>query len=179
MDIPSVQSFIKKIDDIEVEVEFLTDNKSREQESVLEIKDVGVNAQTLSYIEMSLQEAISLSLPNGETIMVVKPEAWVFHKGLTFTRRTAEAKKYKDLYGIWFVLTQLGNTSQVVQKRLSKLMTQGHESWAKTFKLNLTFWVNNATPKDWDLLQKQDINGILTKENFLAVLKGFLHPSAS
>ncbi len=96
---PVVQSFIKQIEDVEIEIEFLTDNKSRNKEDVVEIKNAGVNAQALSYIEMSLQEATPLTLPSGSIISVVKPEAWVFHKGLTFTKRTAKVKKYKDLYG--------------------------------------------------------------------------------
>lgn len=127
LDTPAVQSFIKQIDELEIEVEFLTDNKSRIQADVIVIKDAGVNAQALSYIEMSLQEATPLKLPSGAVIMVVKPEAWLFHKGLTFLKRTAKVKKYKDL---------------------------------KT-------WIESATPQDWDLLEKQDVGGNLTKAGFI------------
>lgn len=166
MDTPSVESFVKQIDDVEIEVEFLTDDKARVKTNVVEIKDAGVNAQPLSYIEMSLKEATPLKLSNGETIFVVSPQAWVFHKGLTFPKRTVESKKYKDLYGIWFVLTQLNDTSIAAQKALPKLIQKNHESWAKTFKANLKKWIENASPKDWDMLVRQDVNGILNKNNF-------------
>jgi len=175
MDHPSVESFIKQVDDVEIEVEFLTDNKSRNKEDVVVIKDAGVNAQALSYIEMSLREATPLTLPSGSKITVVKPEAWVFHKGLTFVKRTNDAKKYKDLYGIWFVLSQLGNTSLAVQKALPKLMAKNSASWAKTFKDNLNNWITNATPKDWNLLESQDVGGKLTRAGFEGVMKRVLN----
>jgi hypothetical protein len=171
---PAVQSFIKQIEEIEIEVEFLTDNKSRNQEEVVEIKSAGIHAQALSYIEMSLLEATPLMLPSGKVISVVKPEAWVFHKGLTFTKRTAQVKKYKDLYGIWFVLTQLKEVSFAVQKALPKLMKKNPKPWTKTFKENLKTWIDSAAPQDWDLLEQQDVSGKLTKAGFIKNVGGFL-----
>ena len=79
-------------------------------------------------------------------------------------------KKYKDLYGIWFVLTQLEATSSAAQKALSTLMAKSHESWAKTFRENLKSWIENSTPRDWDLLNKQDANGKLSPTNFQKIL---------
>ncbi len=172
---PSVECYIKQIDDFEIEIEFLTDNKSRKKEDVVVIKDAGVNAQALSYIEMSLQEITPLSLPSGKIITVVKPEAWVFHKGLTFVKRANEAKKHKDLYGIWFVLSQLGNTSLAIQKALPKLMTKNSSSWARTFKENLNKWIENSSPKDWQLLESQDVGGKLTRIGFEGVVKKLLN----
>jgi hypothetical protein len=173
LSVPTVQSFIKQVDEIEFEVEFLTDNKSRNKKNVVEIKIAGINAQALSYIEMSLQEATPLILPSGKVIAVVKPEAWVFHKGLTFTKRTVKAKKYKDLYGIWFVLTQLNTLSFAVQKALPKLMPKNPGSWSKTFNNNLKTWIDTATPQDWDFLERQDVNGKLTKNGFVAIMEKY------
>ncbi|MBC7420367.1 MAG: hypothetical protein H7328_06520 [Bdellovibrio sp.] len=170
LDNPAVQSFIKQFNEVEIEVEFLTDNKSRNQEGVVVISDAGVNAQALSYIEMSLKEALPLSLPNGAKILVVKPEAGVFHKRLTFTKRTVKVKKYKDLYGIWFVLTQLYDVSFAVLKALPKLMKKNPAPWTKTFKENLNSWIDSATPQDWDLLERQDVTGKLSKPGFLATI---------
>lgn len=171
LDIPSVQSFTKQIEETEIEIEFLTDNKSRNQEDVVVISDAGVHAQSLSYIEMSLNEAMPLKLQNGKTIYIVKPEAWVFHKGLTFTKRVSSLKKYKDLYGIWFALTQLSDTSFAIQKALPNLMKNNHPSWSEKFKDNLSEWMNSASPKDWDLIQQQDVAGRLTKASFEQSLK--------
>lgn len=81
LDTPSIQSFVKQIDDVEIEVEFLTDNQARFKPAVVEIKGAGVNAQPLSYIEMSLREATPLSLANGETISVVTRKLGFFIRG--------------------------------------------------------------------------------------------------
>lgn len=42
---PPVQSFTKQVSNIEIEVEFLTDNKSRKKDPVIQIENAGVNAQ--------------------------------------------------------------------------------------------------------------------------------------
>lgn len=175
MDSPSVQSFIKQIQEVEIEVEFLTDNKSRTKEEVVVIKDAGVNAQALSFVEMSLQEVTTLTLPSGNKVTVVRPEAWVFHKGLTFVRRINETKKYKDLYGIWFVLSQLGDVSLAVQKTLPKLTSKKPPSWSKTLKENIMGWMGTASPKDWQMLESQDVTGKLSKPGFEALMNVVLH----
>ncbi len=168
---PAVESYSRNIEDVEIEVEFLTDAKARDKQDVISIKEAGVTAQALSYIEMSLQEGTPLTLPSGSRIAVVKPEAWVFHKGLTFVKRTSEAKKYKDLYGIWFVLSQLKATSLAVQRAMPILMDKNIPSWKKTFRSNLNFWIADATPKDWQALERQDIEGRLTRGDFLELMK--------
>jgi hypothetical protein len=171
LDTPSVQSFIKQIDEVEIELEFLTDAKSRKKGDVVNIPVAGVNAQSLSYLEMSLSEATPVTMTGGIQINVVKPEAWVFHKGLTFPRRTSRQKIFKDLYGIWFVLTQLGAVSAATNKSLKNLMKKHPPSWEKNFKSNLETWISDATPRDWATLENQDPNGKLTRNNFLGFLK--------
>lgn len=69
---------------------------------------------------------------------------------------------------------QLNDTSAAVQKALPKLIEKNHESWAKTFKTNLKNWIENAMPKDWDLLASQDINAILNENNFKQALQELL-----
>lgn len=168
---PAVESYIRYVDDHEIEVEFLTDSRSRDKEDVVLIKEAGVTAQALSYIEMSLQEVTPLTLPSGNQITVVKPEAWVFHKGLTFIKRTSAVKKYKDLYGIWFVLSHLNETSLAIEKALPLLIDKHTSSWGKTFRSNLMTWIDDATPKDWAALESQDIKGRLTKAGFVKLVK--------
>lgn len=168
---PAVESYFKQIDEIEIEVEFLTDNKSRNKNDVVVIQSAGVHAQALSYIEMSLKEAMPLILPNCLKIMVVKPEAWIFHKGLTFVRRSVRLKQYKDIYGIWFVLTQLNEVSLAVPILLKHLMSRSPLSWSKTLKKNIKSWIDGATPEDWHILENQDISGRLTKNNFIQATK--------
>lgn len=168
---PAVESYIRYVADLEIEVEFLTDARSRDNEDVVSIKEAGITAQALSYIEMSLQEGTPLTLPSGNHITVVKPEAWVFHKGLTFVKRTSVAKKYKDLYGIWFVLSHLNETSLAVKKALPLLMDKHAPSWGRTFRSNLKTWIDEATPKDWEALESQDAGGRLTRAGFISLVK--------
>lgn len=168
---PSVESFTKQLNDTEIEVEFLTDNKSRTNENVVEIHDAGVNAQALSYIAMSLSEVMPLILPSGNKINLVRPEAWVLHKGLTFPKRTQKFKIYKDLYGIWFVLSKLNEISEITKANFSKLLDRQPKKWTETFYSNINIWTSSATPEDWNRLEQQDLGGRLSKNNFLQVIK--------
>ncbi|HLD99367.1 MAG TPA: hypothetical protein VJB59_03870 [Bdellovibrionota bacterium] len=74
---PPVESYVKELDETEIEVEFLTDDRTRKKPEVVLISNAGI--------------AVSL----------------------TFTRRKAGSpKRVKDLYGIWFVSTMLGDPSE-------------------------------------------------------------------
>ena len=42
---------------------------------------------------------------------LLTPATWIFHKGL-FTKRKSSLKMPKDLYGIWYVASQLGDFSE-------------------------------------------------------------------
>ncbi len=163
---PSIQSYVKTVENTEIEVEFLTDAKSRINANAVVIEKAGITAQPLSFIEMSLKEYISVKLPRNAIARIVSPEAWVYHKGLTFAKRTKVAKKYKDLYGIWFVLAHIQSKSVSVMKNLHDLQNRYPPSWKKTFESNLVDWIKAATPKDWRLLEQQDQLGRLSKEDF-------------
>ena len=108
--IPATESYIKEIDGVELEVEFLTSTNMRKKDNK-NITISGVVAQPLKYLELSIQSSIEFITNSNEIGLVVRPEVWIFHKGLTFTRRLSNAKKYKDLYGIWYVSSQLGEFS--------------------------------------------------------------------
>ena len=98
---PPVSTYVKEIEDQEIEIEFLTDNRSGEKDKTVPIPRAEVTAQPLSYLEMSLNSTAVAILPGNTEIRVVFPEAWVFHKGLTFVRRRSNStKQYKDLYGL-------------------------------------------------------------------------------
>lgn len=91
---PPVESYTKTINDVEVEIEFLTDQKSRQQEAVTSIE--GVSAQALSFLEMSLEEAVEFTTDSGAKLQVVVPASWIFHKLLSFERRGNTLKKFID-----------------------------------------------------------------------------------
>ncbi len=82
---PATESYIKEINDIEVEIEFLTDDNTRNNKNKnIIIISAGVIAQQLSYIQMSLDNIREFKTFSGISGRVASPGAWMFHKGLTF-----------------------------------------------------------------------------------------------
>ena len=72
------------------------------------------------------------------------PGAWIFHKGLTFTKRKSSLKILKDLYGIWYVASQLGDFSDHALDEFKALAKQ-HPKWFKTFQKNLQNWLRQRS----------------------------------
>jgi hypothetical protein len=107
---------------------------------------------------------------------VVAPEAWIFHKGLTFSKRANDFKKYKDLYGIWYVATQLGSFSDETISKLPALIQKWPPKWIKTFQGNLTKWIEEASPRDWRQLEAQDPFGKLSKLQFELLIQNITSP---
>jgi hypothetical protein len=164
---PPIESYFKSMGETELEVEFLTDDRSRQKTDSAPIAAAEVVAQPLSYLEMSLQTVTPVRLPRGTEILVVRPEAWVFHKGLTFTRRkSGSAKVLKDLYGIWFVLTMFDDLSVATWKALKALQLRQPAKWRETFQSNLQSWISQAAPRDWQKLIAQDPENRLTEPAF-------------
>ncbi len=152
------------------EVEFLTDQKTRKDHEK-NVKISGVVAQPLKYLDMSMQSGMIFKTKDGLAGKVVAPHIWMFHKGLTFVRRRpASSKFYKDLYGIWFLGSQLGDLSVKVVESLMKLRNE-YPSRYKKFKLNLLSWIHAATPSDWRQLAMQDSHGDLSRQSFIKLIE--------
>ncbi len=170
---PPVESYIGTLSNNEIAVEFLTDRKKR-LDPDKNVLVAGVSAQPLSYIEMSRGEAIEIRTKNSKTFLVVAPAAWIFHKALTFTRRKSQDKRCKDLYGIWYASSQLGNVSHQANSNLINLMKKQPQSWSKDARKNLLNWTKQASPSNWQLLEAQDPERVLTKEKFLLLIEEIL-----
>jgi hypothetical protein len=168
-DVPATESFVKEIDGIEVEIEFLTDSATRD-DKLKNVVIAGIVAQPLSYLTLSLQTTMEFRTFSGEEGKVVSPGAWIFHKGLTFTRRKSSSKVLKDLYGIWYVVTQLGAFSDQALVEFA-FLSQQHPKWLQTFQKQLFNWMNQASPGDWSKLESQDPAGKLKKLGFERSLK--------
>lgn len=169
VDIPATESFVKEIDGVEVEIEFLTDAATRDDKNK-NVVIAGIVAQPLSYLSLSLQTTMEFQTYSGEAGKVVSPGAWIFHKGLTFTRRKSSSKMLKDLYGIWYVATQLGDFSDQALAEFS-FISQQHPKWLQIFHKQLFNWMNQASPADWSKLEAQDPAGKLKKLGFERSLK--------
>ncbi len=171
---PATECYVKNIDGEIWEVEFLTDRSTRgDKLSNLHIHDADVTAQQLNYIELPLKHKKSFKTFSGESGYVASPSAWIFQKGLTFTKRKDKVKTYKDLYGIWYVTTQLGDLSELAIHEFSSL-AQDNSSWFKTFKKHISKWLESSFPIDWARLEGQDPSGNLNKNAFTdAMMKLF------
>ncbi len=165
---PATEAYIKDIHGIEVEIEFLTDSAARDDKHK-NVEISGVVAQPLSYLTISLKKTREFTTYSGVTGLVVSPGAWMFHKGLTFMRRHVISKIYKDLYGIWYVASQLQDFSE---NSITELKQFGLEypKWYKTFKENLGEWVEKASISDWEQLENQDPYGELKRKSFERVV---------
>lgn len=169
---PATEAYAKNIAGTEVEVEFLTDaavRKNKTQNILIE----GIVAQPLSYIKLSLEKTIPFKTATNEIGFVVSPGAWVFHKGLTFPKRTSGQKVYKDLYGIWYASSQLGDFSASAVKELLNY-SHLYPKWFQTFRGNLRNWIEEAIPLDWAKLEAQDPFGKLKKLGFENLAKRLL-----
>ena len=169
LDLPAAEAYVKEIDGLEVEIEFLTDSAVRKDKHK-NVAIAGIVAQPLSYLTLSLQITMEFHTYSKETGRVVSPGAWMFHKGLTFKRRKNVSKVNKDLYGIWYVATQLGDFSENAIIELHFLGKQ-HSKWFKTFQKNLNNWLKNASPLDFSKLEIQDPFGKLKRLNFEYTIK--------
>lgn len=164
LDDPATEAYVKDIAGAEVEIEFLTDDSVRNNKNN-NVLIAGVIAQPLSYLTLSLQTTLKFRTHSNIVGNVVTPAAWIFHKGLTFTKRKSSLKVLKDLYGIWYVASQLGEFSDLALNEFNVLASQ-HPKWFKTFQKNLRTWFDDATPNDWSKLEAQDPSGRLRKLNF-------------
>ena len=169
---PATEAYVKNIADAEVEIEFLTDDSVRNNKDK-NVLIAGVVAQPLSYLTLSLQGTLEFHTHSGVTGHVVTPSAWIFHKGLTFTKRKSALKALKDLYGIWYVGSQLGDFSDRALGEFNILAKQ-HPKWFKTFQKNLQNWLNSASPNDWSKLETQDPSGRLHRLNFERIVRSLI-----
>lgn len=173
LETPPVESYSAIIKGEEIILEFLTDRRSRgDQDSNVLVG--GVSAQPLSFIEMSLENPKSFEVGNDLFSQVVSPERWIFHKALTFTKRRSKAKNCKDLYGIWYVGSQLGKLSKDTRENFFILAKTSPGTWKNKAKKQLLDWISNASPSDWKILEAQDPAQKLSKLSFIEFIKNQL-----
>ncbi|MCE5315901.1 MAG: hypothetical protein LLG04_00880 [Parachlamydia sp.] len=162
---PPAQSYHKTVNGIDLELEFLTDDNTRGDKNQ-NVLISGIVAQPLTYLSLSLKTTVKFKTFFGIEGNVVAPGAWLFHKGLTFTRRAHIEKSFKDLYGLWWVASQLGDFSQHAIAELHAL-SGDNPKWSYTFRTNLQRWIENASTQDWSKLMVQDTSNKLEKNGFL------------
>lgn len=73
VDVPATESYVKEIDGIEIEIEFLTDSATRDDKNK-NVVIAGIVAQPLSYLTLSLQTPMEFQTHSREKGKVVSQE---------------------------------------------------------------------------------------------------------
>ena len=123
---------------------------------------------------MSLENPIGFAIGKNLFTQVVSPDRWLFHKALTFPKRRSKAKLSKDLYGIWYVGSQLGKLSEKTLVDLLVLKEKSPKAWSNKFKKQILNWIANASPSDWKTLEAQDPAQKLSKLSFIEFVESQL-----
>ncbi len=116
----------------------------RNQDTVLEVQK-GLHAEALRYVSILVENTLELviddvgTMKDGPPIIaqVPTPAAYIFQKGLSFTRRRDKQKASKDLYYIFDILAGLPG----LQDKMSadfETFSNKHAEWYRKFLSNIT-----------------------------------------
>lgn len=149
------------IEDVEVDIEFLTDQIGSNSDIVLKVQK-DLHAEALRFISIIVDNVIEVtinepSIIQGPSILKVKvpaPAAYIFHKGLIFTRRNSAVKKAKDLYHIFDILIGCSDLRPTIMSDFEKF-AKTYSPWFKTFLKNLTAFFENSYSEGILLVSEQ------------------------
>jgi len=144
LDTPPIIHYEGKIEGVDVEIEFLTDQTGSRQDTVLEVQK-GLHAEALRYVSILVENTLELVIDDVGTnqdgppiiAQVPTPAAYIFQKGLSFTRRRDKQKASKDLYYIFDILAGLPG----LQDKMSadfETFSNKHAEWYRKFLSNIT-----------------------------------------
>ena len=143
LDTPPIIHYEGTIEGVNVEIEFLTDQTGSRQDTVLEVQK-GLHAEALRYVSILVENTLELVIDDVGTmkdaapiiVQVPTPAAYIFQKGLSFTRRRDKQKASKDLYYIFDILAGLPGAQD---KMLADFETfsKKHAEWFRKFLSNL------------------------------------------
>lgn len=143
LDTPPIIHYEGTIEGVNVEIEFLTDQTGSRQDTVLEVQK-GLHAEALRYVSILVENTRELIIDDVGMmkdavpiiVQVPTPAAYIFQKGLSFTRRRDKLKASKDLYYIFDLLAGLPG---IQDKMLADFETfsKKHAEWFRKFFSNL------------------------------------------
>jgi hypothetical protein len=156
LDTPPLIHYEGIIEDVEVEIEFLTEQEGSNSEIVLKVQK-DLHAEALRFIsiivdnviEVVVDEPLVIQDPHSLKVKVPTPGAYIFHKGLIFTRRNSAVKMAKDLYYIFDILTGCFDLRPTILGDFEKF-AKTYSPWFRTFIKNLS-----------DFFETTDSEGIL------------------
>lgn len=158
---PPVVYYEGTVDGEDVEIEFLTDLKGAKKDVVIEVQK-GLNATALRFVSIILENTIAVEIDDllidGEThpliIKAPSPEAYIFHKGLIYNRRSGKAKEAKDLYYIFDILS---NCVQLEEEIINGLKNFGitYPKWFNKFIHNFENSFSNLDAEGVTMILQQ------------------------
>ncbi len=142
-DIPPLTHYEGNIDGLDVEIEFLTDQTGSRPDLILKVQN-GLHAEALRFIsivvdnviEVTIDDTISAGDPSILKVKVPTPSAFIFHKGLVFTRRIDRGKRAKDLYYIFDIVTGCSQIKSDIMDGFEEL-SKKYPAWFRAFIKNL------------------------------------------
>ncbi len=151
MDTPPIIHYEGVIENCDVEIEFLTDQKGSTPDIVIEVQR-GLHAEALRYISIATDNTIAVTIDDFEDneisapfqVTVPSPQAYIFQKGLVFKKRREEQKKAKDLYYIFEVLLNCNAIEGEIISGLSDLRSR-YSAWLNKFVKNLSFYFTDSS----------------------------------
>ncbi len=143
VDTPPIIHYEGVIENCDVEIEFLTDQKGSTPDVVIEVQR-GLHAEALRYLSVATDNTIAVTIDDFEDlknsapfqVKVPSPSTYIFHKGLVFRRRKEEAKKAKDLYYIFEILFNWAEHENQIFDGLAQLKNK-YPAWFKKFEINI------------------------------------------
>jgi hypothetical protein len=143
LDNPAIIHYEGTIDDVEVEIEFLTDQTGSQEAKVLVVQK-GLHAEALRYVSIIVENTMPLQIDDMESVrveaplivQVPNPAAYIFQKGLSFPARRNKQKAFKDLYYIFNILAGIPEEYSSIIRDFGVLSGK-HPAWFKQFLSNL------------------------------------------
>lgn len=159
-DIPPIIHYEGKIDNFDVEIEFLTNQVGSREDKVIEVQK-GLHAEALRYLSISLENVITVKIDDFDNesmrylfeVKVPAPAAFIFHKGLVFQRRKDRNKKAKDLYYIFDVLVNFPDNKDILNE--FKLLKNKYRPWFDKFLSNMEKYFSDMTSEGIQLVSEQ------------------------
>lgn len=150
-DIPPLIHYEGNIDGLDVEIEFLTEQKGSRPDLVLKVQN-GLQAEALRFIsivienviEVTIDDTVSVGDMSALKVKVPTPSAYIFHKGLVFTRRKDRRKRAKDLYYIFNIITGCSRIKTDIMSGFEGL-SQKYPAWFQIFVKNLSLYFESPS----------------------------------
>jgi len=151
LDTPPIIHYEGTIEGVNVEIEFLTDQTGSRQDTVLEVQK-GLHAEALRYVSILVENTLELVIDDVGTmkdpapiiVQVPTPAAYIFQKGLSFTRRRDKQKAPKDLYYIFDILAGLPGIQDKMLADFENL-SKKHAEWFRKFLSNLNTYFESPS----------------------------------